>query len=134
MPASTDAVATSPTRPTCPPAIAPTPSGRRPGLAWARTISPDAGTLAEKLLESRPHPEHAYRSCLGLMSLTRRYGTDRVGAACTRALRCGAISYTSVKSILAEGLDQVPLREAEQLPSPPEHENLRGARYYAEEA
>ncbi len=103
-------------------------------VAWARTISPDAGTLAEKLLESRPHPEHAYRSCLGLMSLTRRYGTDRVGAACTRALRCGAISYSSVKSILAEGLDQVPLREAEQLPSPPEHENLRGARYYAEEA
>jgi hypothetical protein len=103
-------------------------------IAWAATISPDAATLARKLLESRPHPEHAYRSCLGLMSLSRRYGAERVGAACTRALSCGAVSYSSVKSILAEGLDRVPLRKLEQLPAPAAHENLRGADYYAEEA
>ena len=103
-------------------------------VSWARKISPDAGSLTEKLLESRPHPEHAYRSCLGLMSLARRYGNERVAAACTRALACGAISYSSVKSILAEGLDTVPLSSAEELPAPPRHENLRGARYYAEEA
>ncbi len=103
-------------------------------VSWARKISPDAGSLTEKLLESRPHPEHAYRSCLGLMSLARRYGNERVAAACTRALACGAISYSSVKSILAEGLDTVPLSSAEELPAPPRHENLHGARYYAEEA
>ncbi len=103
-------------------------------IAWAATISKDTAQLAEKMLESRPHPEHAYRACLGLMNLARRYGNERVGAACTRALACGAISYSSVKSILAEGLDQAPLRQPEQLPAPPEHENLRGPGYFAEEA
>ena len=103
-------------------------------VAWAGTISKDTATLAEAMLASRPHPEHAYRACLGLMSLTRRYGNERVGAACARALYLGTSSYSSVKSILSEGLDKVPLTPKEELPSPPRHENLRGAGYYASEA
>jgi hypothetical protein len=102
-------------------------------VAWAGTISTETAVLAERMLASRPHPEHAYRACLGLMSLARRYGNERVGAACARALHSGATSYSSVKSILAEGLDKIPLAVAEELPAPPEHENLRGADYYAEE-
>ena len=77
-------------------------------IRWAETVSADTATLVEKLLASRPHPEHAYRACLGIMSLAKRYGNDRVGAACARALTTGAISYSSVKSILAEGLDRLP--------------------------
>jgi len=102
-------------------------------VTWAKTVSPHAAALAQKLLESRPHPEHSYRSCLGLMSLAKRYGNERLGAACARALASGTVSYTSVKSILAEGLDRVPLSTASPAPPPPEHENLRGAGYYAEE-
>jgi transposase len=101
-------------------------------IEWAATVSPATATLAEKILASRPHPEHAYRACLGLMSLARRYGNDRVGAACERALASGAVSYSSVKSILAEGLDRVPLPSTTQAPAPPEHENLRGGAYYAQ--
>jgi transposase len=102
-------------------------------VAWAGTVSPETAALAERLLSSRPHPEHAYRACLGLMNLAKRYGNDRVGAACARALASGAVSYSSVKSVLAEGLDRVPLPAAEVLPPPPDHENLRGAGYYAGE-
>jgi hypothetical protein len=43
------------------------------------------------------------------------------------------VSYTSVKSIMAEGLDRVPISSPSPAPTPPEHENLRGAGYYAEE-
>ena len=98
-------------------------------VEWARTVSPHAAALAEKMLASRPHPEHSYRACLGLMSLAKRYGNERLGAACERALASGAISYTSVKSILAQGLDRVPLPASVAAPAPPEHENLRGAGY-----
>jgi transposase len=99
-------------------------------IDWAATVSLSMAALVEKLLETRPHPEHAYRACLGLMSLARRYGNDRAGAAASRALASGAISYSSVKSILAEGLDRIPLQQPEQVPLPLEHENLRGADYY----
>ncbi len=99
---------------------------------WARSVSPHAAALAEKMLASRPHPEHSYRACLGLMALAKRYGNERLGAACQRALASGAISYTSVKSILAQNLDRAPLPVASAAPAPAEHENLRGAGYYAD--
>jgi transposase len=100
-------------------------------VEWARTVSPHAAALAEKILASRPHPEHSYRACLGLMNLAKRYGNERLGAACERALASGAISYTSVKSILAQNLDRAPLPAPPAPPAPAEHENLRGAAYYA---
>jgi transposase len=102
-------------------------------VEWAQTVSPATAALAEKMLSSRPHPEHSYRACLGLMSLARRYGNERVSAACARALASGAVSYSSVKSILAENLDRAPLPVASPAPAPPEHENLRGPSYYADE-
>jgi transposase len=103
-------------------------------VSWAGNISASTAELVEALLSSRPHPEHAYRATLGIIGLARRYGNDRVGAACARALAVRAISYTSVKSILAENLDRLPLPEpAPTLLAPPEHDNLRGAGYYAGE-
>jgi transposase len=44
--------------------------------------------FAERLQRFR-HPEHGYRNCLGLLSLTKRYGAPRVEAACTLALELG---------------------------------------------
>jgi hypothetical protein len=103
-------------------------------IEWGRSVSEATGEFVERLLESRPHPEHAYRACLGLKSLGRKFGEDRLGAACARALSIGSISYSSVKSILAEGLDRLALPGAPDIPAPPNHENLRGPAYWSEEA
>jgi transposase len=101
-------------------------------ISWAGTVSPATAALVEKILDSKPHPEHAYRACLGIMNLAKRYGPDRVGAACERPLTTGAVSYSSVKSILAEGLDRLPLNAQQALAvTATDHENLRGARYWA---
>lgn len=101
---------------------------------WGTAVSSDTGSLVQRILESKPHPEQGYRACLGLMKLGRRYSNERLGAACSRALACGAISYSSVKSILAEGLDRQPLQGPDPAPPPPDHCNLRGALYWAEGA
>ena len=101
-------------------------------VRWARTVGPAVAAVTQRILETKPHPEHGYRACLGLMSLARRHGDDRVQAACTRALSVNAVSYTSVKSILEQNLDKLPLPQAQLslVPPPPVHENLRGAAYY----
>ena len=102
-------------------------------ISWGQSVSEATGTFVEQLLASRPHPEHAYRACLGLRRLARQHGDDRLSAACARALAIGSISYSSVKSILAEGLDRLALPGADA-PPPPTHENLRGPAYWSEEA
>ncbi len=102
-------------------------------IAWATKVDPAAGQVVEQILTTRAHPEHAYRSCMGLMSLAKRYGNDRVGAASRRALATGAVSYSSIKSILTAGLDKIPVPAPAPVPPPPTHTNLRGPDYYTDD-
>jgi transposase len=97
---------------------------------WAATIGPQTRKLAEAIIAERRHPEHGYRSCLGLMRLGDRYGKPRLEAASERALVAGARSYKSVKSILERGLDSAPLPNADAAAPPgATHDNIRGPDY-----
>lgn len=98
---------------------------------WARKIGPCTTEVIKRQLQNRPHPEHGYRACLGLLSLVRRYDDVRLESACKRAITIRSTSYTSIASILATGLDQQPLESEEsQQKDLPLHRNLRGANYY----
>jgi transposase len=83
-------------------------------VKWAESIGPATGKLAEAILVERPHPEQGYRSCLGILRLSKRYGQERLEAACARAMAAGARSYRHVDSILKHGLDRIaPAEESE---------------------
>lgn len=101
-------------------------------LNWGADIGEATLTVVKSLLENRPHPEHGYRSCLGLLNLKKRYGPERLEAACRRAVAIGSPTRKSVLSILEQGLDRVALDAPEQrtLAFSAEHENVRGATYY----
>jgi transposase len=100
-------------------------------IRWAATIGPQTAALVEVILADRPHPEQGYRSCLGLLRLSRRVGMERLEAACARALAGGARSYRHVDAILKHGLDRLPpLAPVAPLPLAPVHEHLRGRTYY----
>ena len=101
--------------------------------AWATLIGACTLTLVRAILTERRHPEHGFRSCRGLKSLTKRYAPERIEAACERALVVGARSYLNVESILRHGLDRQPLPEtpsSSDQPPPLDHENIRGPDYY----
>jgi transposase len=101
-------------------------------VRWAATVGPRSEALITGILESRQHPEQGYRSCIGILRLARRYGAARMENAAARALAVGARSYRHVESILRNGLDRVPLDDAEPAASrmPRDHENVRGPGYY----
>jgi transposase len=86
--------------------------------------------LTAAIIEERPHPEQGFRSCLGILRLAKRYGDDRVEAACRRALAVRARSYRHVESILKRGLDRVAPDAGETTSRPIQHENVRGRDYY----
>jgi transposase len=103
-------------------------------IEWAGKAGPFTARLVEAMLAERPHPEMGYRSALGVISLSRKYGPERVEAACTRAVRLKIYRYQSVKSILAAGLDRQPLPQLVAPDPPVQHANIRGAEYYADGA
>lgn len=98
-------------------------------IHWGQSIGPNTGILVERILEQKRHPEQGYRSCLGLLSLSKKYSKERMEAAALRALTIGACSYTSVKSILQKRIEQTALSLEAPEPSPV-HANIRGADYY----
>jgi transposase len=99
-------------------------------LNWAAETGPATAQVAQHILQHRPHPEQGFRSCLGIIRLGRRYGSDRVEAACRRALAIQSCSYRSVESILKNGLDAQPLPASPPRLTVRRHDNVRGPAYY----
>lgn len=100
-------------------------------IHWAEQEGgPMTRKLISAILDSRPHPEQGFRSCLGIMRIGKHYPQDRLEAACARALAIKAYSYKSVESILKNGLDQLPLPFKTEDEQPQTHPNIRGKDYY----
>lgn len=100
-------------------------------IHWGGTIGPQTAALIAAILESRRHPEQGYRSCLGLLRLSKHYPAERLEAACGRALLAGARSYRHVANILKHGLDRTTGPAEPTAQTLPLHENVRGADFYA---
>ena len=100
-------------------------------LNWALSIGPATRDIVQHQLTNKPHPEMGYRTCLGLLSLARKYGNDRLEAASLRAVSIHSLTRKSVLSILAAGLDQLPHAEVASTHAfLAEHANVRGPKYY----
>ena len=69
-----------------------TPRASSPGRS---APDPPTAALVEAIMAARPHPEQGFRSALGIIRLGDRYGTERVEAACARALHLRSYSYRS---------------------------------------
>lgn len=96
---------------------------------WAGEIGSQTHCLISAILDSRRHPQQAYRTCLGILGLAKRYGRERLEAACQRALTSGIRSYKGVHNILKNKMDQLE-RDEPTTAALPVHTNIRGKSYY----
>lgn len=71
--------------------------------ARAKLIGDSVSELVERLLGERPLDR--LRSAQGILGLARRFGAERLEAACRRALAFDEVRYHTVKTILKKGLD-----------------------------
>jgi transposase len=100
-------------------------------ISWAQAMGPETAKLVTAILEERRHPEQGYRSCLGILRLSKKYGVERLEAACARAVTVRARSYRHLDAILKKGLDRVALpAAAEDETRVVTRENVRGPGYY----
>jgi transposase len=96
-------------------------------LREAAAIGDDTAALIGIILRSRPHPEQGFRSCIGILGLLKRYGAERLDAACARALALGTRSYGSVAAILKNAQERKTTEPEQPVLF---HENVRGPGYY----
>jgi hypothetical protein len=96
----------------------------------ASQIGETTGKSIDRILTSKVFVEQTYDSCIGVLQLGKKYGNDRLEAACKRANQGNRITYRIIKNILENNLDKVQLKETSLNSFIPEHTNIRGPEAY----
>lgn len=98
-------------------------------LAQAARIGTFTAQAAALMLENSIYVEQNYKACFGMLMLQKKYKTDRLEAACSRALLGTRVNYTMIKNILERGLDKMS-SSPEDNNIIPKHDNIRGKDNY----
>lgn len=99
-------------------------------IKWGFSISAETEEVITRLLDSRQHPEQAYKSCMGLLSLSKKYEKEDYIKACKKALHLNLVNYKFIKNTLeTKSFNLTNEQELEQLKLP-NHDNIRGKEMY----
>jgi hypothetical protein len=98
-------------------------------LEQASRIGESTKQAAALMLDNSIYVEQNYKACYGMLMLQKRYGSQRLEAACSRSLLGTRTNYTMIKNILERGLDKVTI-VTETSNYIPTHDNIRGKNHY----
>jgi transposase len=93
-------------------------------LREAAKIGPQTAAFMSAVLRSRPYPQQAFRTCLGILNLARKHPPANLELACQRLLPSHLLTYQDLKSELEH------LAKDVSTPPLPAHDNVRGDTYY----
>jgi len=94
---------------------------------WAKKIGESTYFVIESLLASGKVEEQGYKSCMGVLQLSKKYGEARLEAACNRARQIGSPTYSAINGMLKNGAENAKKNDSRPTPA---HENIRGGEYY----
>ena len=67
---------------------------------WAKHIGDKTFELIDEMLTNKPIEQQAYKSCMAILQLSRKYGARRLNSACYHALLSGRCSFFAVRKYL----------------------------------
>ena len=102
---------------------------------WAKRIGPNCAAVVDRIFDRAKAKEQAYNPALSVLNLSKKYGEQRLEAACEHALpKLASPRYRHLKAILDSGLDgRDAARPSGKRASGPESGpkgHVRGADYY----
>jgi transposase len=102
-------------------------------IDWGKSVGPHTGAVIDHVIRSKPHPEQGYRSALGILRLSNKFGADRLERACERALQIRSPNYQTIKTMLKQRMEAAPQpgqTRAQDGTADLGAVNVRGRRYY----
>ena len=99
-------------------------------IHWAAKHGPYTRMVVENILGRAEHPEHGFRSCMGIQRLAKQYGSERLEDAAVRGVSLKVFSYRYLANVLKNNIDRLPPKQPSPTEPIPAHENLRGEDYY----
>ena len=98
-------------------------------LSWAEKIGEDVKVFIKNVLESKEHPEQAFKVSLGILNLSKTYGNVKLNKACKKGLYFNNFTLKFVRNILVNNLLEIEQQDLFKNIFPV-HENIRGNQYY----
>lgn len=96
--------------------------------SMAANVGECVKNIVIEIMNRTKYPEQGFKSCIGVIQLSKKYGNQRVNKACRKALFFNSFQYTFIKNILLNNQEEM---EEETILFPDlMHENIRGAAYY----
>jgi hypothetical protein len=101
-------------------------------IQWASDIGPYTQQTVKAIISSRNVEQQSYKTCIALLKLADAYSTERLEAACEKALWYHSCpSFRSVKTILKTGSDkQIKQATVSLEKDTRQHAFTRGTKYY----
>lgn len=98
-------------------------------ISKASTKGTHVQKYVARLLEKAQHPEVAYKQCLGIIHLDKKYEIERINMACQLAIDHSRHGYQIIRNILESKADLFDSSVTHQ-PHISTHDNIRGATKY----
>lgn len=104
-------------------------------MNWGLTIGSETAKLFKNIMDSRPHPEMGFRSCLGIISAYKKYQVngyteEHLEIISTMAISKHCYKVGQVKELL-KSYKPTDTDENASLIALTDHDNIRGANYFS---
>ncbi len=96
---------------------------------WASQMGGSVETFIELMLESKEHPQQAFKSCLGVLNLGKKYKNEDLEKVCKRAIEYNSISYRFLDNSLKNNIHKMEDENPMDIKLP-FHKNIRGKENY----
>jgi len=98
-------------------------------MKWASSMGGSVEEFIKLLLESREHPQQAFKSCMGVLSLGKKYENADLEKVCRRAIEYNSISFKFLENSLKNNVHKMEEENPVEIKLP-FHENIRGKEHY----
>ena len=73
---------------------------------WAERIGDYTSQVIDAMLDRKAFEEHAYKSCLAVLLLSKQYGSFILERACKLAVAAGSLNHMAIKKLAASEHDK----------------------------
>jgi hypothetical protein len=98
-------------------------------IRWAATMGGSVKEFIRLMLDSREHPEQAFKACMGILKLGNKYDEKALQFVCKKAIEINSISYRFIANSLKNNTYKMEEDDANNLILP-FHKNIRGKENY----
>lgn len=96
---------------------------------WAASMGGSIKIFIELLLESKEHPQQAFKACMGVLKLGKKYKAEDLEKVCKKAIEYNTISFRFIDNALKNNVHKMEQEKPVDLKLPL-HENIRGRDNY----